>query len=335
MVMPPGPNPSGATTQPPDAVVRAAFVQAAQRFKKGLSNDKLYDQIVQTDSIDKVYDATDKLQKDQSKSRRLQNLGRIGPYLEGLRSYASVIDTFVQAKPDILALIWGPIKLLLQWTSNMTESFEALIATIAEVGALLPEFKEMATLFYQNEQIKDVLILVFSDILNFHLVALNFFGMKRTLLHALIRNHLNADLSTGIKFFFKSLWPGEKEKIKLVQSHILQHKSVMRNEVRLQSLRDEHEARQRALDHYEQTQKSATLQEFNSIRNDVAAKLYDDRLAHFHTRTCEGTGTWLFQDSTFIKWMKAADPAVKILWLQGIPGAGTRPQVISPRSWVR
>jgi len=55
-----------------------------------------------------------------------------------------VIDTFVQAKSDILALIWGPIKLLLQISKNLTQSFDAIVNTMANIGEKLRlEFVEL------------------------------------------------------------------------------------------------------------------------------------------------------------------------------------------------
>lgn len=36
----------------------------------------------------------------------LQNLAKIQPYLGCLDQYATVLDTVIQVKPEILALIW-------------------------------------------------------------------------------------------------------------------------------------------------------------------------------------------------------------------------------------
>ena len=130
-----------------------------------------------------MYDATDKLQKEQAKTGHLRHLSKIEPYLERLRDYSGAIDTLVQAKPDILAFIWGPIKLLLQWTSILKQSFDAIINTTAEIGELLPEFKEVSQLFGHNVQLKDVLVLFFQDILDFYLVSLKFFNKPSKLHH--------------------------------------------------------------------------------------------------------------------------------------------------------
>ena len=86
-----------------------------------------------------------------------------------------MIEVFVQSKQDVLSLIWGPIKLLLQWTNNMKQSFDAIVDALADIGLLLPEFQEVRKLFSHNEHIKDVLVFFFRDILNFYLIVLKFF----------------------------------------------------------------------------------------------------------------------------------------------------------------
>lgn len=157
--------------------VEAEFSKAIREFRAGLKNEALYRKILSVTSAEQVYDLTDKLQRDQIKSGRLRNLAKIKPYLDRLQGYCGAIDTFVQAKPEILALIWGPIKLLLQWANTLTSSLDVLINTVGEIGRLLPEFRMAARLFGFN----DLLALFFQDMLDFYLVALKFFGMQRKL----------------------------------------------------------------------------------------------------------------------------------------------------------
>lgn len=163
----------------PNSPIDIAFKSAIQGFRAKLKNEDLYRQILQTTSADQVYDLTDKLQEEQSRTGRLRHLNKIEPFLEGLRSYASVIEVFMQAKPDILALIWGPIKLLLQWASTLRQSMDAIVDTTANIGVLLPEFRKVAQLFGQNQIIKEVLVLFFKDILDFYAIALKFFTLPR------------------------------------------------------------------------------------------------------------------------------------------------------------
>jgi hypothetical protein len=159
----------------PNDPIKAAFENAIRDFKATLGDEKLLEDISKTKSIEDVYDATDALQKEQAEKGRLRHLAKIQPYLEGLRSYASLIEVFVQAKQDVLSLIWGPIKLLLHWANNMKQSFDAIVDALADIGLLLPEFQEVRKLFSHNEHIKDVLVFFFRDILDFYLIVLKFF----------------------------------------------------------------------------------------------------------------------------------------------------------------
>ena len=175
--------------------VQLVFEASIREFKKKLKDEKIYSEILQTTTIDQVYDMTDKLQDEQAKKGHMRHLSKIRPFLEQLRNYASTIETFVQSKPEILALIWGPIKLLLQWASVMKQSFDQLVTTIADIGDLLPEFKKVVELFGHNRHIQDVLALFFQDILDIYIIALNFFTLsrKRCDLRCFVSENQNTD----------------------------------------------------------------------------------------------------------------------------------------------
>lgn len=307
---------------------QAAFHSVINDFKDKLSDTKLYNEILKTTSIDEVYDATDKLQKKQAEDGHLRHLSKIETYLERLREYSGAIDTFVQTKPSVLALIWGPIKLLIQWTSILKQSFDAIINTTEEIGGLLPEFKEVSQLFSHNVQLKDVLVLFFQDILDFYLVALQFFSKPskflpwRLQVPILCAWSFDKLASQGWRYVFESLWPKQRDRIKLVITNIGRHTSLMRNEVRMEHIREERDARLRALEHFEKTDRSNRQQEYNIIKTGISPKSYDDKLDWLYGRICEGTGKWLIRDPTFAKWLDFADVSTKIVWLQGIPGAG-------------
>ncbi|KAK2612783.1 hypothetical protein QQS21_001235 [Conoideocrella luteorostrata] len=279
--------------------VPAAFTSAVLEFKNKLKDDELYDDILKTDSIDKVYAMTDSLQEEQARRGRLQRLAKIQPYIERLRGYEGVLDTFVQVKPDILALIWGPIKLLIQWASVLPKSLDALVETIAEIGQLLPEFKDMTIMFNQNKQLLGLLVLFFQDILDFYFVALKFFGMSRW------------------RFFFESVWPKQRDKIKIVMSHIERHTILMRDEVRLEHIREEHDSKQQALEHFDRTQRHNQHQEYNIIKTNISPKSYDNILDRIRGRTCKGTGTWLLEDETFKVWLDITDSSPRKTFLCG------------------
>ncbi|EEU34916.1 uncharacterized protein NECHADRAFT_39728 [Fusarium vanettenii 77-13-4] len=289
---------------PSSNAVKHAFDRAIEKFKKDLENPDLYQQILQTTSIDQVYDATDQLQKEQSKTGSLRHLSKIGPFLGRLKEYADAVDTFVQAKPDILALIWGPIKLLLQWANVLKQSFDAISDTLEEVGSLMPEFCEVTKIFTDSVPLQEILVLFFRDMLDLYMIAIKFFSLTR------------------LKFLFEALWPRRRDEIKLVTTHIARRRELMRTEVRLEEIRAADEARRRELEHFAKVEEAAIKQEYSNLRAQVSPKTYDHELYLHHGAVCEGTGKWLFRDPSFEDWVDHSKETTRILWLKGIPGAG-------------
>ncbi|EXJ70051.1 uncharacterized protein A1O5_07124 [Cladophialophora psammophila CBS 110553] len=159
--------------------IHASFDNVARDFKASLGDKELVDEILKVKTVDDVCDFTDKFQKEQGRTGRLRNLNKIQPYLETLRTYAGVIEVLVQTKQDVLCLIWGPIKFLLQWADSVKKSFDAIVDTLADINLLFPEFKVAGKLFESNELIKDVLVLFFRDVLVVYLIALKFFRKKQ------------------------------------------------------------------------------------------------------------------------------------------------------------
>lgn len=62
----------------------------------------------------------------------------------------------MQAKSDILALIWGPVKLLLVLTSTMLKPFDAIREIMYEIGSRLPFIEAYTELFATNDRILEV-----------------------------------------------------------------------------------------------------------------------------------------------------------------------------------
>ena len=83
-----------------------SFNTARQEFLHDFPDDEYAQTLSQFTSIDDVYNATDAIQKKQGETRMLRNLAKIQPYLNCLDQYATVLDTVVQVKPEVLALIW-------------------------------------------------------------------------------------------------------------------------------------------------------------------------------------------------------------------------------------
>ncbi|KAK1833653.1 hypothetical protein QBC39DRAFT_432333 [Podospora conica] len=170
-----------AAAAPPahDPVLAAAFESSKKDFFRQLKDPKFKAEIDKVTTINQVYDAAKQLQEDQGKRQSLRSLRRIDNFLQRLDKYSEVLGIFVQAKPDVLALIWGPIKLLIHLSSNLAKSMDAIVDAMCLIGDKLPIFTDYAKLFKANPRVNQVLALVFRDILDFYLATLNFFTLKQ------------------------------------------------------------------------------------------------------------------------------------------------------------
>lgn len=72
------------------------------------------DEFQETKSLGDLDHAIREIEKQQANRKSLRNMQKVRPFLNALEQYSQVIEVFVNAKPDMLAFIWGPIKLCLQ-----------------------------------------------------------------------------------------------------------------------------------------------------------------------------------------------------------------------------
>ena len=85
--------------------VKSDFEVAVSDFQGEVANQELFD-FNALYTVDDLYDEIQKTQEEQGRSRQLRNMKKMEPLLDCLEQYSSVLTTFVQVKPSVLALIW-------------------------------------------------------------------------------------------------------------------------------------------------------------------------------------------------------------------------------------
>ncbi|CAD6594213.1 MAG: hypothetical protein ASARMPREDX12_008428 [Alectoria sarmentosa] len=294
------------------ASAKSVFDAAVKDFQDELLDRDQFD-FRGIETIDDVYKEIDRIQEEQGRNGMLRNMKRIEPFLACLEQYSEVLDTFVQAKANVLALIWGPIKFLLQVSRNYVTGFDKVVEMTVNIGHCLPQFKKFEGLFKENKGVRDVLYLFYKDILDFYGIMLRFFQTK------------------GWKPFFEALWPRFAAKIAVVMKTIEKHESLLHREVILADIQDARTARARALDEYERSELIRERQNFEACKLSLAPRLYDQEMERMRNERCKDTCTWLGNDEDFQTWFNSMKRSSAFLWLSGIPGAGQyRPYPILP-----
>lgn len=95
------------------SAVQAKLEVLIAAFRHRLTRDE-QESFCNVSSLREVELAISQIEKDLAKRKASRNIARIRPFLAVLEHYTSVIEVFVNVKPDILGLIWGPIKFCLQ-----------------------------------------------------------------------------------------------------------------------------------------------------------------------------------------------------------------------------
>jgi hypothetical protein len=91
------------TTLAPSPAVKGHFIQVLNEFKGDLSQDEIQDfSFVTSDDLKK---AVHRLQEQQKSEKRMQNLRRLGAFVEAMDQFDKVIQVFLNTS-DFLGFIW-------------------------------------------------------------------------------------------------------------------------------------------------------------------------------------------------------------------------------------
>ena len=194
------------------ASARTPFDAAVKDFQDELSDKEEF--IFQgIETIHDVYREIERTQEEQGRTRQLRNMKKIAPFLTCLEEYSGVLETFVQAKASVLALIWvgitneasvgNPLMIFIrdqssfcskyygcpivnggadsiQVSRNYLKGFDKVLEMTRKIGDCLPQFKKCEGLFKDNKGVQDILCLFYKDILDFYAIMLRFFQTKGT-----------------------------------------------------------------------------------------------------------------------------------------------------------
>src|SRR6266699_60638 len=103
-------GPMGATSA---STAASKWQEACQRCK-GLLDSKDAATILTIPSYQHLKTAVDGMERTYKDKKTAKVLERMTPFLEKIMSFSGVVDTAVQAGPDVGALLWGGIKLVLE-----------------------------------------------------------------------------------------------------------------------------------------------------------------------------------------------------------------------------
>ncbi|KAK7917257.1 hypothetical protein PG985_010865 [Apiospora marii] len=248
------------------------------------------------------------IQAEQRRSKKIINLTRIQGVIEAMEQLGKVLEVFLNSS-DILAFVWGPMKLILLTASTWAESLDTLLDAYEQISDHLPILQKYEDLFRTQPEMQAAVEMIWADVLRFHSQALRIFK-QRTL-----------------PKIFKSMWKTFKSDFHQILEQLQRHRELLDSQalqVHIQSLQTYQRDREVLLEHQRLQRIDETQRRFLSLVNWIAPA--DSHVDHEQLvavrESYPGTGNWIIEQQQVKCWIESSIPASSSLWLHGIPGAG-------------
>ncbi|KAI6553144.1 hypothetical protein MCOR04_010777 [Pyricularia oryzae] len=283
----------------------AEFRRVHDTFKANLTAGEL--DYFRGSGLENVQIALQRIQKEQEGKRQLLYLNRIDPYLKTMIEYGKVVEVFLNVS-EILAFVWGPLKFLLMITSNFSDAFNSLLDTYQEIGEQIPLLESFKTLFQDsvNTHMRQLLVLIYEDILRFQLLALRYFRKKMW------------------KQLFVASWGGFKSEIKLLKDNLGRHRRLIESRASLTQFEEVLNIRANAEKYFKELKDGENRRRrevvFRWLSSADVEAVHEQRVdaRAWSSQSC----SWLLQAQLFQHWFDPMYCQTPLLWLNGKPGSG-------------
>ncbi|KAH7374985.1 NACHT domain protein [Plectosphaerella cucumerina] len=243
----------------------------------------------------------------------LRNTRRLMPLFEGLHHYSKAVEVLCNGVP-FMPLIWAPIKFIVNVTCENVQAFDKIIGQYSRIGEALVRFKLLQDTFVDIPEFQQIVVVFYSDILEFNGEAYKFVTRS------------------SWELFFLTSWGRFERRFESIMENLKAHEKLLDNTANALNISEAR--RQREALSQEKVEKLAKVANDEKIKH---ASLYEDvstwlkvddteQALIFDSITQEvskypGICDWIIQHDRIRSWLRA-DSNSGFLWLQGSPGSG-------------
>ncbi|KAK6537189.1 hypothetical protein TWF694_011386 [Orbilia ellipsospora] len=299
------------------------LANALNDFKKPLSSSERSN-LTQTSQPDEAAVAAFASKFNQQSNMHTKTIGaRLEPFLFFMQSFGDVVGVYIQNNPDISALVWGTVKLLVQVAANYFDYFEKITEIFENLECLCPRIRRIGDLFQHSAELEDAILGFYAIIVEFCTKAFAF--LKKSKLKQIAK-------SFGKPFdrYFED-----------IRGQLNAQRQIIDDEVLIASETAAEKAAQSALVYQQGGYSHRRFQAEQwkgtrdwQLRQDLLQKKkrlhrIRDMISQYDHRRCfinardkrhPKTGAWFFDLPVFKAWKD--DPKSAALWYHGIPGSG-------------
>ena len=255
-------------------------------------------------SIRDIYEECLRIDDKLALNKRIRNMRRVRPFLEGIERYSKVIEPLCNGTP-FLPWIWAPTKLILQISAEHESAVEKIVSAYGRIGDVLPRLNRLSSTLVDEVDFQQILAFVFADILEFHREAYKF-------LHR-----------PGWKLLFDALVTGFNRRLDHILSSLAHHSDMIDREANAINICRAEEWRRKAIEdatRQEELLASTQLKNVLAWLNTRDAEQENElnrHLEQIHANSC----LWIRQHPLVKPWLSSSSQSC-VLWVHGAPGAG-------------
>ncbi|KAL5588270.1 hypothetical protein FOBRF1_014798 [Fusarium oxysporum] len=252
---------------------------------------------------------------------------RLSSFLQMIEQYTPIIDTYIQSKPDISALVWGSIKLTFTFLANISSYFQSFVELLRGFGSLYTRFTEYQIVFNESLRIKD-------SICHFHTAVVS----CCTKIVVTIRQPLTAHIWKSMTQSFQAELKMYVEDIRSKAEHVQRDIELVKAQYDREEQQLQTRERQVASDHrrnlFAWTSKATAEMRMLQLRGrkvdtdqrryrslqELSSYNFAAALNIIRTKRHLGTAQWIFETQEFKEWMVLNNSA--FLHVTGKIGSG-------------
>ncbi|KAH8173584.1 NACHT domain-containing protein [Sarocladium implicatum] len=283
------------------------FQQLAEDFQK---KAKLTPQQLKAFKLTKVEDIRTVLadvQKKHQKDRACIWLRRLDPFINTFLEFGNIIEVFLNTS-DFLAFIWGPLKWLLWITRNYSKALSSLLDLYRDLSKQMNFLQAIKSQMNDSNNIRQVLVWIYKDILEFHVKAMEFFAKGRW------------------GQLFESNWRGFTDSVSQIKDSLSLNSRLIDSHVTVTVLEEIRLLRQKFAQESENRLAERALKRRTAVLNWLNPSFREVSYAHeshLEARSNNpGSCEWIMEQNAFQQWYDLVYCRTPLLWISGKPGAG-------------
>ncbi|KAF9767037.1 hypothetical protein IL306_000450 [Fusarium sp. DS 682] len=303
---------------------RISLERSLDQFRRELSDDQRREISGVNQKV--LNHAIQEMQAKLGREKGLCKLTRIEKFLHVMQDIEKIVTIFLNVS-EVVAFIWGPIKLALMAATTWKDCVRQLVDVYEEIADALDNLAFFHKLVQkrEHEHLRLILEDYFSDILRFHRCVLDVFSRPEW------------------KRLFKWAWGSFRRDVKPIMESLKRKQAMLSDDkllshAILKEVQDSHE--------YEKDQFRQLKAGLDDIKTSLAAEqlrnksLQDEEMRasleskldisksridcqlHSSESTVGSSGNWIFTHPTFDSWDTNKILQGDVLFLNGCPGAG-------------